>query len=74
MILEGFGKAINNDGKEYTFDILEDNIREINITDELVEGYRENGRPIAWRNDGSIYNLFLLNNEGKTLKTIWKNK
>ena len=71
MILEGFGEITREDGSHSDFNLLVDNIREVSINEDLIDVLlRDNTKNTFRKDDESIDALYLLNDEGKTLKKL----
>ena len=71
MILEGFGETTREDGSHSDFNLLVDNIREVSINEDLIDVLlRDNTKNAFRKDDKSIDALYLLNDEGKTLKKL----
>lgn len=70
MILQAYAQS--DSGVEYEF--LRDSIEKVNIYDkkELIVNYRNGESEKFYINDEHIYTMFLLNDEGKTLKVLWR--
>lgn len=72
MILETWLK-IEENGKIVRQNIVEDNIREISVKENMVRGITrtdERTTVIHDLNEPMIYAMYLMNDEGKTLKTL----
>ena len=73
MILQSYMKADENSDKVAS-EFLEDGIKEINIVKGKVEGMRYDGSEVNHNLDEPLlHSMYLLNDEGKTLKQIHLN-
>lgn len=73
MILEIYMKTDEKSNKA-TSNLIEDGITEINIGKEEVIGMRADGSIITHnKKEPLLHSMYLLNDEGKTLKQIYLN-
>lgn len=70
MILQGFSKLPSGREKEF----LRDSVENVNFysKNELEVTYKGGETETFFADDNTVHTMYLLNNEGKTLKVLWR--